>query len=294
MEGLEFPVEVALAQAVPALPDGPGWWYEPKIDGHRTVLRRTDDSVVLYARSGRIVTQHWMDLAVAAMILRPGTVLDGEAAIWKDGKLDFAAAQSRAASSVSRARALAAQYPASYVCWDVLQHPDPAIGDCRPLPYTERRALLVELLAGVGPPIQAVPSTDDRDVALVWYDALREQGIEGIVAKRADASYPSGRRGWVKIRHADTADALVVGFTGPRRRPHRLALAVGDEGGPVRLSARLDPVLAARVRAVLAEAETVGERRAGGEAYMRVEAGLVAEVLAGTGRHGTLTVTRMR
>ncbi|MCX4400206.1 MULTISPECIES: hypothetical protein [unclassified Streptomyces] len=46
-------------------------------DGHRTVLRRTDDTVVLYARSGRVVTQHWMDLAVAGMELRPDTVLDG-------------------------------------------------------------------------------------------------------------------------------------------------------------------------------------------------------------------------
>ncbi|MEV8457697.1 hypothetical protein AB0467_34330 [Streptomyces sp. NPDC052095] len=86
----------------------------------------------------------------------------------------------------------------------------------------------------------------------------------------------------------------MVGFTGPRRRPHRLALVVGDEGGPVQLSARLDPVLAARVGAALAEAETAGERRAGGEAYTRVEAGLVVEVLAGSGRHGVLTVVRMR
>ncbi|MER6611178.1 hypothetical protein ABT282_36195 [Streptomyces sp. NPDC000927] len=127
------------------------------------------------------------------------------------------------------------------------------------------------------PPIQAVPATDDREVAMVWYEALREQGIEGIVAKRGGARYPSGR-GWTKIRHADTVDAVVVGFTGPRRRVRRLALMVGDEGGPVRLSARLDPVLAARVSAVL-----VG-----------VETGLVVEVLAGSGRHGTLTVTRMR
>ncbi|MGW2112510.1 ATP-dependent DNA ligase [Streptomyces sp. NPDC001948] len=104
---------MALAQAVPDLPDGPGWWYEPKYDGHRTVLRRTDETVMLYARSGRVVTQHWMDLAVAAMELRPGTVLDGEAVIWRDGRLDFAAAQSRAASSVPRVRALAARYPAA-------------------------------------------------------------------------------------------------------------------------------------------------------------------------------------
>ncbi|MEU2135197.1 hypothetical protein [Streptomyces sp. NPDC018352] len=96
---------------------------------------------------------------------------------------------------MTRARALAARNPASYVCWDVLQHPDPAIGDCRRLPYTERRAFLLELLADVEPPIQAVPASDDRDVAVLWYDTLREQGIEGIVCKRGGTGYPSGRRG---------------------------------------------------------------------------------------------------
>ncbi|MFE9953281.1 hypothetical protein ACFYRJ_38425 [Streptomyces sp. NPDC005531] len=93
---MEFPIKVALTQAVPTLPEGPGWWFEPKFDGHRVVLRRTDDTVILYARSGRVVTPYWMDLALAGMALRPGTVLDGEAVIWREGRLDFGAAQSRA------------------------------------------------------------------------------------------------------------------------------------------------------------------------------------------------------
>ncbi|MFE7401870.1 DNA ligase [Streptomyces sp. NPDC057557] len=215
---MEFPIKVALAQVVPILPDGPGWWYEPKFDGHRTVLRRTDDTVFLYARSGRVVTQHWTDLAVAGMELRPGTVLDGEAVIWRDGRLDFAAAQSRSASSVTRARALAARYPASYVCWDVIQHPDPAIGDLRSRPYTERRAYLLELLADLGPPIQPVPATNDREVALHWYEALQAQGIEGIVAKPAGASHRAGRRGWgCRARHR----------RGSARPRHRRATADG-------------------------------------------------------------------
>ncbi|MET8327483.1 hypothetical protein [Streptomyces sp. NPDC005181] len=290
---MEFPIRVALAQDVPTLPEGLGWWFEPKFDGHRTVLRRTDDTVILYARSGRVVTPQWMDLAVAGMELRPGTVLDGEAVIWRDGRFDFGAAQSRAASSPTRARALATRHPAFYACWDVLHHPDPAIGDCRSLPYVERRTLLLDLLTDVGPPIQPVPATDDRAVAMHWYEALQAQGIEGIVAKRGSASYPSGRRGWMKIRHANTEDALVVGFTGPRLRPRHLALTV-DEWAPVQLSARLDPVLARRIGAALSGAVVVGERRAQGETYIRVETGLVVEVLAGSGRHGTLTVVRMR
>ncbi|MFJ6316122.1 DNA ligase [Streptomyces californicus] len=289
---MEYPIRPALAQAVPVLPHGPGWWYEPKFDGHRTILRRTDDTVTLYARSGRVVTSHWMDLAVAGMGLPPGTTLDGEAVIWRDGRIDFAAAQSRAASSVSRARALAAQHPASYLVWDVLEHP--TRGQTTALPYTERRQLLLDLLHGIPPPIQAVPATDDRAVAVAWYEGLQDQGIEGIVAKKGTAAYPLGRRAWLKVRHADTEDALVVGYLGPRRRPHRLALAVGDEGGPIRLSARLDPVLAGRIADALTAAETLGERRADGETYTRIESDLTVEVLAGSGRHGTLTVTRMR
>lgn len=289
---MEYPIKPALAQPQARIPDGPGWWYEPKFDGHRTILRRTADTLILYARSGRIVTSHWMDLAVAAMQLPPGTTLDGEAVIWRDGKVDFAAAQSRTASSITRARALAARHPASYATWDVLEHPDR--GQTTGLPYTERRRLLLELLRNVPPPVQAVPATDDRNVAVAWYEGLQEQGIEGIVCKMGTASYPAGRRGWVKVRHADTEDALVVGYLGPRRRPHRLALVVGDEGAPTRLSSRLDPVLAGRIADALTAAEVVGERRADRETYTRVESELVVEVLSGSGRHGTLTVTRMR
>ncbi|MGQ4733297.1 ATP-dependent DNA ligase [Streptomyces sp. Ju416(a)] len=289
---MEYPIRPALAQAAPVIPDGPGWWYEPKFDGHRTILRRTEDTVILYARSGRVVTSHWMDLAVAGMGLQPGTTLDGEAVIWKDGRIDFGAAQSRAASSITRARALAAQHPASYAAWDVLEHPER--GQTARLPYMERRRLLLDLLHDIPPPIQAVPATDDRAVAVAWHEGLHEQGIEGVVCKKGSAGYPAGRRGWTKVRHADTEDALVVGYLGPRRRPHRLALATGDEGGPIRLSARLDPVLARRIGEALTAAEVVGERRAEGETYTRVESDLAVEVLAGSGRHGTLTVTRMR
>lgn len=247
--------------------------------------------MILYARSGRVVTAHWMDLAVAGMELEPGTTLDGEAVIWRDGRLDFGAVQSRAASSVARARALAARLPAAYAAWDVLEHP--TLGDVRPRPYTERRGLLLKILDPLGPPIQSVPATDDRDVAMAWYEGLQEQGVEGVVAKRGSAGYPGGRRGWVKIRHAETVDARVVGCVGPVRRPRNLALVQAGEDR-VKVSARLTPVLAERVGAILAASPATGERRAGDETYTAVDSDLEVEVLAGSGRHGTLTVIRTR
>ncbi|MFC5914777.1 hypothetical protein [Streptomyces pulveraceus] len=85
------------------------------------------------------------------------------------------------------------------------------------------------------------------------------------------------------MRHADTVDGLVLGFTGSRRRPHHLALVVGDKGAPAWMSARLEPVLAARIGEALGGAEVVGERRAEGELYTRVETDLVVAALAGYG-----------
>ncbi|MFI6143385.1 hypothetical protein ACIBCC_34990 [Streptomyces griseus] len=73
--GVEFPIRPALARAVPT---GPAWHFEIKLDGHRMILRRTEDGVVCYSRTGRTVTSRWMELAVPA---RPRTTpLHGAAA----------------------------------------------------------------------------------------------------------------------------------------------------------------------------------------------------------------------
>ncbi|MDX2407292.1 DNA ligase [Streptomyces microflavus] len=261
-------------------------------DGHRTVLRRTGDAVILYARSGRIVTSHWMDLAVPAMQLRPGTTLDGEAVIWREGRLDFGAVQARAASSLTRAYALAARHPASYAAFDVLEHPDHG-----PSPHARTPSAAPSWptsFRASAPPIQATPSTDSRTLAMEWYDVLQAQGLEGVVAKPGRSPYPFGRRtAWVKIRQADTVDARVVGSARPRRRPRRLALLLPGTSQP-RLSATPPPALAARLGAALADTPAAGEGRAGDETYMALDTELVVEVLAGSGRHGTLTVVRMR
>ncbi|WP_435271957.1 hypothetical protein [Streptomyces parvulus] len=177
---MEFPVDVALAELVPQLPTGPRWWYEVKLDGHRTVLWRLAETVRLQARSGRDVTTPWMDLAVAGMALPPGVVLDGEAVVVVDGRVSFEAAQARAASSPARSRKLAARHPALLIVWDVLSLP---AGDVRGRPYEERRALMLDMVAGLpeGSPIQAVSATEDVEVARVWYETLTGSGVEGVL-----------------------------------------------------------------------------------------------------------------
>ncbi|MER5227925.1 DNA ligase [Streptomyces flaveus] len=211
-------------------------------DGHRTVLWRTEDGVRLQSRTGRDVTALWMDLAVAAMSLPPGVILDGEAVVYvaaDDGTahISFAAAQ-------SRARELADQHPATYVAFDVLAYPAAGHPDLRPRPYTERRQVLLDVLADVGPPIVPVWSTTDLDEALLWCETLEGTGIEGIVAKPLRSAYKAGRV-WAKVRHTDTVDATVVGFTGTARHPKALAVQLPD--GRVALSQRLATTLASVV-----------------------------------------------
>ncbi|MGW2496204.1 ATP-dependent DNA ligase [Streptomyces pseudogriseolus] len=291
---MDWPVSVALAQAVPTLPVGRDLHYEPKFDGHRLVMWRTTESVRLQTRSGRDVTPAWMDLALAGMQLPPGTVLDGEGVIFVGGRVDFGAVQSRAASTPARARHLAEEHPAHYAVFDLLQHPEH--GDVRGWSYVRRRAALEDLLAayGIGPPLQAVPTTTDVETARLWYESLQAIGIEGLVVKAGRSTYRGGSRQWRKVRHAETVDAVVVGFTGTAARPRHLAVRLPN--GRVALSQTLTAPLAAHAGAVLREAEAGRPARTrSGDEYRTVDAqDLVVEVLAGTTRHAVVTVTRVR
>jgi ATP-dependent DNA ligase len=290
---MEWPVSVALAQAVQTVPEGPGLHYEPKFDGHRLVMWRTPETVRLQARSGRDVTSVWMDLALAGMQLPAGTVLDGEGIVYVAGRVDFSAAQSRANSTPSRARLLAEAHPAHYAVFDILSHPEH--GDVRGWSYVRRRALLDHVLVeyGVGPPIQAVPTTTDVALARAWYDTLQPHGIEGLVVKTGSSTYRGGARQWKKVRHAETVDATVVGYTGPAARPRHLAVRLPD--GRTALSLRLTAPLAAQVALHLAPGPTRRARTSSGDPYVEVEeVRLDVEVLAGTTRHAVVTVTRIR
>ncbi|MFF8934756.1 ATP-dependent DNA ligase [Streptomyces paradoxus] len=170
--------------------------------------------------------------------------------------------------------------------WDVLLHPEH--GDVRARPYDDRRALLVGLLHehGVQPPLQLVPMTDDPTVAMTWYQQPPEQGIEGIVAKRATSVYKAGRI-WKKIRHAETVDADVVGYTGSTTRPRSLAVRLPD--GRIALTQSLKAPLAAQIAVhFAASAPPHSARTRAGETYIPAAPGLVVEVLAGTTRHAVL------
>ncbi|WP_411102273.1 ATP-dependent DNA ligase [Streptomyces sp. cmx-4-9] len=291
-------MQVALAAPVRTLPRGVGLAYEPKFDGHRLVVVRSEQDVVLQARSGRIVTSAFPDLAAAARQLPAGTVLDGEVVVWHAGRTDFALVQRRAAATPARAAVLAQSLPASYAAFDVLEL---AGLDLRARTYERRRACLVDLLLPLGPPLQPVPMTTDPELAATWYETLPASGIEGLVVKRLDQAYPAGRRGWQKLRHTDVRDAAVVGYTGTPRRPLALVLVlpVGEEtpvvSSPLSVALRTQVAAAVAARAATAPAEaTVTAIGLGEVPYRPLDPPLTAEVRHASARHPPPEVLRLR
>lgn len=178
-------------------------------------------------------------------------VAAGEAVIWHDGRMDFGAVQARAASSLDRARALAARLPATYAAFDVLAHPDHGGDTLAARPYTERRTVLVDVLAAIGPPLQpswppgtGTPPSSRRE--------SRASSPSPVAVRTRSAAGPCGARS-ARGHHRRTGGRH-------RRRPRRLALLPDTESRP-RLSAPLDAALAARLGALLADVPATGEHR---------------------------------
>lgn len=224
------PVSPMLAKLVRELPVGAGLCYEPKWDGFRCVVFRDGDDIELGSRNERPLTRYFPELVAGLGPWVPDRcVLDGEIVVAGPGGLDFDALLERIHPAASRVALLAARQPASFVAFDVL-----ALGqrDLRPLPYGERRSLLVEALAGAEAPVHLTPATDDSDVAQDWFTRFEGAGLDGVVVKQATDPYREGVRSMWKVKHERTADCVVGGF-----RWHKdggvgsLLLGLYDEAG---------------------------------------------------------------
>ena len=204
------------AELVRELPPADGWQYEPKWDGFRGLLENTGGALRLWSRNGRPLLRYFPELEPLGELLPPGSALDGEIVIARDGVLDFDAMQTRLHPAESRVRRLAAELPADFVAFDVLVWAGEQVWQ-RPLAV--RRAELERLAAG----FRLSPVTTDRGEAESWLEALESAGLDGVVAKRLDSPYlPGSREAVVKVKPERTADCVVVGVRW-KERPSRIA-----------------------------------------------------------------------
>jgi ATP-dependent DNA ligase len=202
------PVKPMLAKSVPTIP--PGASYEPKWDGFRSIVFRDGDEVEIGSRNERPMTRYFPELVAAFVRELPARcVIDGEIVIATGNGLDFEALQQRIHPADSRVRMLAETTPASFVAFDLLALGD---DDLTGLPFAQRRAALVQALAGSAPPVHVTPATEDRDLAQRWFAEFEGAGLDGIVAKPLDGSYQPDKRVMFKIKHERTADCVVAGY----------------------------------------------------------------------------------
>lgn len=222
------PMEALLVEA---LPDEPGWRFEPKWDGFRCLAARDGDTVELVSKAGKPLTRYFPEVAAAvARIDGDRFVLDGELIIAIGDALSFDALQMRLHPAESRVRRLSAETPAQLMLFDCLECDGAPLADA---PLARRRAALEALLRRRKVPgLRLSPWTDDPAVAADWL-AHSGGALDGVVAKRADDAYRPGERAMLKVKQRRTADCVVGGFRYAKdsREVGSLLLGLYDDAG---------------------------------------------------------------
>jgi bifunctional non-homologous end joining protein LigD len=189
-----------LATLAEKLPAGRGWLFEAKWDGYRTVAYVVNGDPELRTRKDQDYTERFR--AVASAIPRAlrtsNCVLDGEVcAIDEQGRTSFSAMQKGG-------------YPLVYYVFDLLELEGEPLVD---LPFVERRKRLEEILDRRNRTVQLSEAFED---GRALKQAAIDQGLEGVMAKRASSRYEPGRRShdWLKVKPGlQRQEFVVVGYT---------------------------------------------------------------------------------
>ena len=210
----------ARLQSVKEIPTGPGWLYEPKLDGYRGLLVSSEGGKgSLWSRNDKDLGRFFPELIALASRMPRATVLDGEIVMPTAAGVSFLALQQRLA-------AIGRESPVAFIAFDVLRSGD----DLRRELLSHRRRRLERVVDHVGESsLQLMTQTPDLEAAATWLDEeLSIAGIEGAVAK-LDEPYPKPEsRRWRKIRRVSTSDFVVRGFIPEPNASLRLVLATDD------------------------------------------------------------------
>ena len=202
----------------------PDWLFEIKWDGERALAFVRDGEVEFRSRSDRDITQEYPELKDLPKTLnaRKG-ILDGEVVVLDEaGRSDFLRIQQRFGVLNPSVR-LQQTVPVTYYAFDLLYYDG---YDLRNVALESRKELLRSLLT----PSERVRFSDHQnEKGIELYEVAKQQGLEGIIAKRRDSIY-SGKRSslWLKFKIVQDIDVVIGGWTAPRKsREHFGALLMG-------------------------------------------------------------------
>ncbi|NVI04132.1 DNA ligase D [Paraburkholderia youngii] len=252
-----FPVliEPQLATLVDRAPAGGDWSYEIKFDGYRMMVRIERGTVQIFTRNGHDWTSRMPGLTDALSVLPVEEVwLDGEVVVLDAaGRPDFNALQN----------AFDRRSTADMVLFvfDILWLNGT---DLREHPLRVRRKLLRALMHETDADVLRLSEDFAKDPVSLVASACRMK-LEGIIGKRGDAPYRSGRSTeWIKLKCNLRQEFVVGGFTrtkGARSGVHSLLLGVYEQDGSLRYAGNVKPYLSSRAAdAFLRRASTVTAR----------------------------------
>ncbi|HKV49525.1 MAG TPA: RNA ligase family protein [Candidatus Acidoferrales bacterium] len=186
-----------LATATGKVPEGPQWVYEIKLDGYRGLAIKRDGRVDIFSRRGNRLK--YPTLIAAFDALADDTIVDGEVvAVDASGRPSFNDLQNWMPSK-----------PIYFYAFDLIAYRG---RDTTKLPLSERRSLLEDALKPLRDPIRLSPIIETSADDLIR--AVRENSLEGIVAKRLDGTYDARARSdsWLKFKIGKSDEFVVGGY----------------------------------------------------------------------------------
>jgi DNA ligase D-like protein (predicted ligase) len=198
-------IEPMDCEPVSTLREGSQWVYEIKLDGYRAIAVKSENKVRLFSRRQKSFNQQYPYIVEALVDLPEGTVIDGEIVALDDSARPQFNLLQNYRSEARRIR---------YFVFDLLCYQN---RDTTSLPLVERRELL-RTLKFQSPRIQVLDYLETSAANMVA--AAKEQGLEGVIAKRRDSLYQPGRRtgAWLKYRVSQGQEFVIGGyFPGPHK-----------------------------------------------------------------------------
>jgi len=184
--------------------DHPDWIFEIKWDGYRAIAEVRQGNVSLYSRNLISLNQKFFPIVESLGKFRFDAVLDGEIVVVdNDGRPDFQMLQDYQKSGSGHLL---------YYVFDLLYFQG---HDLTNLPLLRRKELLKKIL----PSSQKIKFSDHvSEEGLLFFNVVKEKGLEGIIAKQSQSAYRIGRRSrqWLKVKTHLTQECVIAGFTKPR------------------------------------------------------------------------------
>ena len=185
--------------------DDKDWVFEIKWDGYRAVAEVSGDKILLYSRNGLSFSAKYPIVVQELQKFKHKVIVDGEIVVLNEkDRPDFQKLQHYEENK---------SFPIQYYLFDCLSVDGQ---DLKDLPLIERKKILKKII----PRKNSVLKYSDHvnEFGVDFFKEVSSSDLEGMIAKKADSLYHPGVRTkeWLKIKHHNTQEAVIMGFTEPR------------------------------------------------------------------------------